>query len=143
MKEISEMNRYELDEIEYQIAHRKLEIYAESVKASGLPTRIIEGIEYVLVYSPDISENLNVWADAKECKHLLSFVANLEPAEAFRRWVSHVTEKFPSKPYTQQDAIRDTKEARIQLKQDYADGKIDGRDYADLYRSTSFMDLVK
>lgn len=143
-KPISEMNKYELSEIEQQIAARKLQIFADEINASGkLHARIIEGIEYVLVYSPlNLNEYQNVWASSDECRHLMDFLANLPGDEAYRRWYPTVSEKFPTQPYTKQDAIRDTVEARRQLAADYESGKIDGRDYADAYRSTSFMDLI-
>ena len=65
MKDISEMNRYELDDLENQIASRRLELTAKDVESRGFSTRLLDDIEYVLVYSP-VTEMLNAWATVSE-----------------------------------------------------------------------------
>jgi len=142
MKDISEMNRYELDDLENQIASRRLELTAKDVESRGFSTRLLDDIEYVLVYSP-VTEMLNAWATVSECRHLLDFAANLPVEEAYHRWYPTVVEKFPAQPYTEADAERDTRKARINLARLYASGEIDGREYNELHKSTSFMDLAK
>lgn len=145
MKPISEMNRFEIDDLEKEIRARKMQLMAEAVTARGIhATSIIHGhpSEYILVYSPNLGEFSNAWATVDECRRLLDTLANLPPAEAYRRWYPKVEDKYPSSPYTHADAIRDTREARKALTEDYASGKISGRDYAELHATTNFMDLV-
>ena len=142
MKTISEMNRYELDGLEEQIAHRRLELSADEIKHAGLDAALVDTIEYVLVYSP-VDGLENAWATPEECRRLLDTLANLPPAEAYRRWFLKVVDKFHRKPYTQDDAARDTRDARKRLEQQYAAGEIDGKQFSELYKTTSFMDLAE
>lgn len=144
-KNISEMSIYELDDVARLIEERRRQIFAEAITQKGLnATSVIRGEpwEYILVYSP-VHELPNVWANLDESRRLLDTLANLEPAEAYRRWYPKVSEKYPSEPYTKTDAIRDTKEARQRLAEDLASGKIDSHQYSDIYPTTSFMDLAE
>lgn len=142
MKPVLEMTHHELDDLEKQIEHRRIQIAASEVEKAGLHTRLLDGIEYVLVYSP-IEEFLNVFATPQECRHLMDFLANLAPEEAYRRWHTTVTDKFPAAPYTRSDAIRDTRQERAEIDAQLERGEIDSREHAEFYRTSSFMDLVE
>jgi hypothetical protein len=152
MKPIAEMHPVELDELEQQIHYRRLAIMAQAIEARGLHAKsviVIAGepqqFEDVLVYAPGGSAHSNAWANLAECQRLLDTLANLAPAQAYERWYAKVAD--PSKSgrngYTRQDAIRDTIAARAALERRLDAGEIDSRQYAELYSSTSFMDLAK
>jgi hypothetical protein len=144
MKNISEMNRYELDILEEQIHNQRNALMAAELTAAGVQaTSVIQGEpwEYVLVYS-SVPEMQNAWATLDECRRLLDTVANLEPDEAYRRWYPKVSIKYQGEPYNKQQAAADTKAARADLARRYQAGEIDGQ-LADLYKSTSFMDLTE
>ncbi len=144
---VNAMSRYELDDLEEAIYARRLELIAAELYARGIPTRIsttftgCDGtpetilFNMVCVYDP-ASELHGEWATVSECRRLLDTVANLKPAEAFRRWRTKI-EPLHEEPYTKSDAVRDTRAEREQLHRDYADGKMSGADFALAMRFTN------
>jgi len=81
-------------------------------------------------------------ATIAECKRLLDTIRNLPVDIALERWATKV-EPVEAEEYTEDMARRDTREARAQLRRDVAAGDISADAYADLYRTTSFMDLAQ
>lgn len=98
---VADMGRYELDGLETAVHARRLELAAAELRARGVPvlTRLPEhdGVfgyllvlapNYLLAFSEEERRSVppNVLADAAEARHLLDFLRELPPAEAYRRW---------------------------------------------------------
>ncbi len=135
------MTRYDLDDLVTAIYARRLELIAGELKSRGIPTRIsadapvpCDGgretmlFNLVMVYDP-AGELPGEWATVEECRRLMDTVANLKPADAFRRWITKV-EPVYTPPYTEANARRDCRAEREQLERDYAAGKISGEDFS-------------
>jgi len=133
MKAISEMNWYELDAVENEIFNRRLAVRAAQIQARGLSTNVIDGYDFVIVYSP-VDDLLNGIANLEECLVLLDTLREMAPVDAFRRWYPKVSDKTNAFVLD-----KEPDEKRIQrqaLKNAYDGLEIDGRQYAELYRST-------
>lgn len=103
---VADMNRYELEELEAAVHVRRLELAAGELRARGIPvlTRLPDSARvfgYLLVLAPNylsaFSEEErrtippNVLADAADARHLLDYLRELPPEEAYRRWHRTVT----------------------------------------------------
>jgi hypothetical protein len=112
---VADMNRYALDGLEAAVLARRLEIAAGELRARGIPvlTRVPDsarGFGYLMVLAPNylsaFSEEErrtippNVLADAAEARHLLDYLRELPPVEAYRRWhrtVAPLSEELAAK----------------------------------------------
>lgn len=98
---VGEMNRYALDDLETAIHTRRLELAADELRARGMPvlTKLPDrdgAFGYLLVLAPHYLSAFteterqaippNVLADAAEARHLLDYLRELTPVEAYRRW---------------------------------------------------------
>lgn len=96
---------------------------------------------YVLVYSPEEADLPNEWATVEECRRLLDTLANLEPAEAFRRWRERI-EPWDA-TYTEYDAKRDMRAEQAALRQQYEAGQLDGEMFRIAYGQTrDFLNYI-
>lgn len=151
------MHHYDLEDLEQAILFRKQQLMVKELSAHGIaaicektygPSPMWPDAEpgtvrfgYILVYDPGSEGNENVWATAGECRRLIDTLANLPPAEAYARWVTKV-EPFEPEEYTRQDAERDMRRERAELKRQYESGEIGAEDYAIMWRgSRSYLDL--
>jgi hypothetical protein len=145
LNQVRNLSLVQLEELETAIQYRRMELMVAELTRRDVPAFVERtGVRFpfILVYSPDAALP-NAWATVAECRRLLDTVANLPLADAYRRWYPKVSNKLGDSAYTEADARRDTRAAREQLAADYAAGKIDGQGLADLYRTTSFMDLAE
>lgn len=98
---VGEMNRYALDDLETAVRARRLELAAGELRAREIPvlTKLPEwdGVfGYLLVLAPNYLSAFgeeerrtvppNVLADTAEARHLLDYLRELTPVEAYRRW---------------------------------------------------------
>jgi hypothetical protein len=146
LERVDGLSEQDLDFLQDAIRIRRHLIMAARLAACGLQTRLnadrVEDtywFDYIMVYDPT-GDGPAVFADLDECRRLLDTVANLLPADAFARWQKKV-KPMEEEEYTEQDARRDTRAARQQLRDRLADNSISSREFADHYRSTSFTDL--
>lgn len=147
-------HRYDLDNIQEAIQALRVEQMVAELRSRGLgarcqfsvpPSNKTEAYQYqtnyVLVYAPAGTDLSNEWATVEECRRLLDTLANLEPTEAFRRWLDRI-EPFDS-TYTRQDAERDMHTERAALRQQYQDGQLDGEIFRIAHgQAADFMDYV-
>ena len=149
---VAGMRERELDMLEDAIAVRRNQLMAARLESRGFRTRTTIGqdddeapLRYVIVYDPGSADGLPaIWADAGECRRLLDFVANLEPAEAFRRWAPTVTPLAEPEPYTEAEARADIRRERQELRAQYQRGEIDGEAFREGYREArSYTDYVE
>lgn len=122
-----------MDELEEAIYYHRLKILAAQIENQGLHTQVditspksLDGykMRYILVFSP-IPELKNEFATRWEARHLIDFLANLSPEEAFRRWAPTVEPFDPPPPYTDKDAERDARAEVARLKEQYKNGEMD------------------
>lgn len=95
-EQIGQMNRYQLDELIEAARIAMMEHFCRDLRQRGIEAttqRPDYRLRYAVVYAPDdgdLSVPPSMFADEGELRHLLDFVANLEPAEAYRRWAPTV-----------------------------------------------------
>lgn len=145
-------HRYDLDYMQQAIEALRVEMMVDELRSRGIAARcrfnvpLSGGAEtyqtnYVLVHAPDGVDLPGEWATVEECRRLLDTVANLEPAEAFRRWRERI-EPWDS-TYTRQDAERDMQAERAMLRQQYEAGQLDGEMYRIAFgQSRDFLSYV-
>lgn len=99
---VDEMGRDELNALEQAIHIRRLDMAAAALRHYKMPVVMGVGEElfrYPMILAPGYYSNFsaeerqvippNVFADLGEIRHLIDFLENLDPAEAYRRW--HIT----------------------------------------------------
>lgn len=78
-----------------------------------------------------------------ECQRLLDTVCNLSPVEVYTRWSKKVV-PIESPTYTYNDAIRDVREERLWLRQQYTQGEIDSQMYSEFYvAARQYLEFVE
>jgi hypothetical protein len=85
---LSELNCYELEEVERALRWRWNEIYAKRLESRGFRALVKDSegfFPYILVAHD--SDGEAEWATPAEAQILLDTVANLPPEEAWERWV--------------------------------------------------------
>ncbi len=94
MKWLGGMSRYQLDDLAEAVQIARLECFAADLRQRGISATTHgaaddERLAYICVYAPgdnDLDVPSSMFADEDEARHLLDFVRNLSPAEAYRRW---------------------------------------------------------
>jgi len=127
---VTEMNRYDLEDLEIAIQTRRIQIMAKTLENRGFRTRIEahgQLFGYVMIYDPN-EINPGEWASLNECQRLLDTVSNLPPMEAFARWKLKI-EPFEKTEYTKSDAIADMKRERAEARQRYESGIDNAEDF--------------
>lgn len=151
LEALGELRERDLDNIEAAVLILRHRAMVKELKALGVQcrsevhrhtdvTNFDSYNSYILVRVP--GQPLLVEATIGECKRLIDILRNLPVDEALKRWATKV-EPVESEPYTEDDARRDTREARAQLRRDVDSGKIPADLYADLYRTTSFSEFAQ
>jgi hypothetical protein len=151
LEALGELRERDLDNIEAAVLILRHRAMVKELKALGVQcrsevhrhtdvTNFDSYNSYILVRVP--GQPLPVEATIGECKRLIDTLRNLPVDEALQRWATKV-ESVEVVPYTEDNARRDTREARAELHRDMAAGKIPADMYSDLYRTTSFMDLAR
>lgn len=131
---VAELGEYQLRDLEDAICVRRLALMAARLERAGFSIRTGFGADdapmtAILVYDPASSYGVPAeWATAAEARHLLDFAANLEPAEAFRRWretVEPVDGEGGGPSVRELNDKATLRRERQQAREDYANGKID------------------
>lgn len=94
MEQLDGRSRYQLDDLAEAAQIARLECWAADLRQRGIPATTHgatddERLAYICVYAPDDNDldvPSSMFADEDEACHLLDFVRNLSPAEAYRRW---------------------------------------------------------
>jgi hypothetical protein len=137
---LKNMNGPQLDDLEIAIRASRLEMAAAELRRRGMTVitslpAIDATLNYLLVLAPGFYKNFsaaeretlprNVLANLGEARHLLDFLQNLSPAEAYRRWCK----EFPSQ---RNDMLADYMEpADIHHEIYLLNQKMDSNPYAD------------
>lgn len=146
---VKDMREQDLDYLMDAIRIRRNRIMVGKLKGYGVTCRseIHRNSSDIHIYNTYIyvkvpGELFPVAATVGECQRLLDTLRNLPLDEALKRWAQKVS-PVEQEEYTEDMARRDTREARAQLRRDVKSGRIPADMYADLHKTTSFMDLAQ
>lgn len=146
---VKDMREQDLDYLMDAIRIRRNRIMVSKLKGYGVTCRSEIHRNGSHIYNTyiyvKVPGELFVAATVGECQRLLDTLrSNLPLDEALKRWAQKVS-PVEQEEYTEDMARRDTQEARAQLRRDVESGRIpaDIDMYADLYKTTSFMDFYK
>lgn len=135
----NDMTRWEVEELEKAILHRRLFLMVEQLKARGFQSTVrhlpgeaddtvnTQLFNMVLISPPAGAESeAGEWADLAQCRRLIDTRANLPPAEAFDRWAQGLA--LPD-PYTKWDAERDRRAEIADARRRYQEGIDNAEDH--------------
>lgn len=126
---------------QHKIMQRKLQRAGIGTKIKLEQENFTYWFSYILVYNPNHGDC--IFANLAECQRLLDTVHNLPPVEAYVRWSKKVV-PIESPTYAYNDAIRDVREERLWLKQQYTQGEIDSQMYSEFYvAARQYLEFVE
>lgn len=136
---VAALSGYDLDILVEQIQLRRVELMGARLRTAGFKRVITEAHGSFFRY---LSVQGSPWATVTECQCLLDTRANLPSEQALERWIARLA-PMQEDAYTRDDAVRDTINARAELKMQLDAGGISAEMYRDIRKyGTSFMDLV-